>query len=127
MTKETKITDPYASIVGKHKYSKIQILTVDQLLNCKRSNIPSTTSVYQEGPLAKGRPNHQKRFYSYNYLSNVQLLYTSICPTKEYNEPLSPMSISITSNYDFCTDRELAGGIVNDTAVTKMFLELLRY
>jgi hypothetical protein len=40
---------------------------------------------------------------------------------------LPPMSISTTSNYDFSSDRELAGGIVNDTAITKMFFELLRY
>jgi hypothetical protein len=35
-------------------------LTIDQLPNCKRPNLP-TTSVYQEAPLAKRTSNHQKK------------------------------------------------------------------
>ena len=60
MIKEPKITDRYASSVWKRKFPKIQILTIDQLLNCKRPN-PPTTSVYQEAPLAKRTSNHQKK------------------------------------------------------------------
>ncbi|MFZ0897435.1 MAG: DNA methyltransferase [Candidatus Nitrosopolaris sp.] len=61
MIKETKTTDPYVSSIWKHEYPKIQILTINELLKHRRPNIPPTTSVYQEAPLAKRIPNHQQK------------------------------------------------------------------
>lgn len=49
MTKEVKVTDPYISPLWKHEYPKIQILTIEQLLNGVKPDIPSTTvNVFQE-------------------------------------------------------------------------------
>jgi len=61
MIKEIKITDPYVSSTWKHEYPKIQILTINDLLTGKRPNIPPTTSVYQEAPIAKRASNHQQK------------------------------------------------------------------
>ncbi len=61
MIKETKATDPYISSTWKHEYPKIQILTINDLLTGKRPNIPPTTSVYQEAPLAKRASSHQQK------------------------------------------------------------------
>ena len=64
MIKDTKATDPYVSSIWKHEYPKIQILTINDLLKGKRPNIPPTTSVYQEAPIAKRVPSHRQKDYS---------------------------------------------------------------
>jgi site-specific DNA-methyltransferase (adenine-specific) len=61
MIKEMKATDPYISPVWKHEYPKIQIMTINELLNDKRPEIPPTKNVYQEASLAKRDPNHQQK------------------------------------------------------------------
>ncbi len=53
MIKDMKATDPYVSPVWKHAYPKIQILTINELLNGIRPDIPPTSSVYQETPLTR--------------------------------------------------------------------------
>jgi site-specific DNA-methyltransferase (adenine-specific) len=49
MIKEVKVTEPYISPLWKHEYPKLQILTIEQLLNGVKPDIPSTTvNVFQE-------------------------------------------------------------------------------
>lgn len=53
MTKEVKETDPYISPLWKHEYPKIQILTIEQVLQGERPKTPPTVSLFQEAPKVK--------------------------------------------------------------------------
>jgi DNA modification methylase len=61
MIKEVKKTNLYVSPTWQHEYPKIQILTIQQLLDGQRPDIPPTISAFQEAPLikriTKGSPN----------------------------------------------------------------------
>ncbi len=50
MVKEVKATDPYVSPLWKHEYPRIQIITIAELLNGKKPNVPPTVSPFQEAP-----------------------------------------------------------------------------
>jgi len=50
MVKETKVTDPYISPRWNHEYPKIQMLTVEELLQGKKPDMPTTVSPFQEAP-----------------------------------------------------------------------------
>lgn len=60
MIREIKATDPYVSPTWNHEYSKIQILTIQDLLSGKRPEIPPTISAFQEAPLTKRASNHRQ-------------------------------------------------------------------
>ncbi|AFU60416.1 putative DNA methylase N-4/N-6 [Candidatus Nitrososphaera gargensis Ga9.2] len=58
MIKEVKATDPYVMKTWNHKYPKIQILTIEQLLRGIRADIPPTSSAFEQALIAK---RHQAR------------------------------------------------------------------
>jgi site-specific DNA-methyltransferase (adenine-specific) len=53
MSKEAKTTDPYVMKTWQHKYPKIQILTIDQLLRGIRPDIPPTSSAFEQAAISK--------------------------------------------------------------------------
>jgi hypothetical protein len=53
MVKEVKATPPYVVPNWNHEYPKIQILTIEQLLQNVRPNIPPTSSMFKEAPASK--------------------------------------------------------------------------
>jgi site-specific DNA-methyltransferase (adenine-specific) len=53
MVKEVKVTDPYVMKTWQHKYPKIQILTIEQLLQGIKPDIPPTFSLFQQAQLSK--------------------------------------------------------------------------
>jgi site-specific DNA-methyltransferase (adenine-specific) len=55
MIKEVEATEPYISPRWKHEYPKIQILTIAELLNKKKPDMPPTASVFQESPQLEKR------------------------------------------------------------------------
>ena len=57
MIKEVKTTDPYISPVWQTVFPKIQLITIEDLLNGKRPYIPPTISIYQEAQLTKRANN----------------------------------------------------------------------
>jgi DNA modification methylase len=60
MIREAKATDPYVSPTWNHEYSKIQIMTIRELLTGKRPDIPPTMSAFIEAPLAKRSAGHRQ-------------------------------------------------------------------
>jgi hypothetical protein len=60
MIKEAKATNPYISSGWNHEYSKIQILSVRELLSGKRPEIPTTMSAFMEAPQAKRLVTHRQ-------------------------------------------------------------------
>lgn len=60
MIKEAKATNPYVSSRWNHEYSKIQIMTIRELLSGKRPNIPPTMSAFLEASLAKRSVTHRQ-------------------------------------------------------------------
>ena len=61
MFREAKATDPYISTRWNHEYSKIQILTIQDLLNGRRPDIPPTISAFQEAPSTKRTSSHRQQ------------------------------------------------------------------
>lgn len=55
MTKEVAATIPYISPKWQHEYPKIQILTVEELLEGKKPDMPPTVNVFQEAPQLERR------------------------------------------------------------------------
>ena len=53
MTKEVKATDPYVMKAWQRKYPKIQILTIEQVLQGIRPEIPHTASPFQQAVISK--------------------------------------------------------------------------
>jgi len=53
MVKEVESTDPYISILWKHEFPKIQILTIQQLLQGEHPNTPPTVNLFQEAQQVK--------------------------------------------------------------------------
>jgi DNA modification methylase len=60
MIRESRATDPYKSPTWNHEYTKIQIMTIRELLSGKRPEIPPTISAFQEAPLTKRVSNHRQ-------------------------------------------------------------------
>lgn len=61
MVKEVKATEPYVSSLWNQEYSKIQILTIEQLLKGEQPKIPPTISQYQEVPRLKRVVKNRQR------------------------------------------------------------------
>lgn len=55
MVKETDATSPYVSPRWKHEYPKIQMLTIAELLNGKKPDMPPTVNGSQEAPQLERR------------------------------------------------------------------------
>ena len=53
MVKEVDATDPYVSPLWRHEFPKIQVLTIEQLLQGERPKTPPTVSLFQEAPQVK--------------------------------------------------------------------------
>lgn len=53
MVREVNVTDPYVSSLWKHDFPKIQILTIEQLLQGERPKTPPTVSLFQAAPQIK--------------------------------------------------------------------------
>lgn len=53
MEKEVKALDPYVMRAWGSKYPKIQIITIEELLQGKQPDMPQTASAFQEAMLAK--------------------------------------------------------------------------
>jgi len=51
MIKEVRETDPYISPRWKEEYPRIQILTVESLLNGNRPKMPPIMKLFREAPL----------------------------------------------------------------------------
>jgi len=60
MVKEVKTTDPYVSSTWNTEYPRLQILTVEQLLQGKRPLTPPTLNSFQEAPLTKKVKKYDK-------------------------------------------------------------------
>jgi site-specific DNA-methyltransferase (adenine-specific) len=58
MIKEVKRTDPYVSPNWGREYPKIQILTIEELLQDKRPEIPPTLPSFIKADLSRRPPNH---------------------------------------------------------------------
>ena len=68
MIREARTTDPYRSSTWNHEYPKIQILTIEQLLNGQRPKIPPTISTFQAAPLTQRALKVNSELYSPDYL-----------------------------------------------------------
>ncbi|MGI0079825.1 MAG: restriction endonuclease [Nitrososphaerales archaeon] len=61
MIKEAKATDPYISARWKREYPKIQILTIEQILNGEKPETPPTVSPFAEAMRVTRNFNHANK------------------------------------------------------------------
>jgi len=66
MVKETDATSPYVSPRWKHEYPKIQILTIEELFNGKKPDMPPTVNSLQETPQLERRTRGVQTRFSHD-------------------------------------------------------------